>query len=164
MSPGLGCTVWDLDTSLLRTDPHACDIPSHMWVASPGMWVLIRLCLSHSYQSQGMCGACACVFIYILSCSVQLLSPVRLFETPWIAARQASLSITKSWSPLKPMSIEPWFYPAISSSVFSFCSCPQSLPASGSFPMSQLFAARGKSKEFQFQHQSFQWTPRTDLL
>ena len=39
-------------------------------------------------------------------CSVQLLSRVRLFETPLIVARQASLSITNSWSPPKPMSIE----------------------------------------------------------
>ena len=38
--------------------------------------------------------------------SVQLLSHVRLFETPWIAARQASLSITNSRSPPKPVSIE----------------------------------------------------------
>ena len=33
-----------------------------------------------------------------------------------------------------------WCHPAISSSVVPFSSCPQSLPASGSFPMSQLFA------------------------
>ena len=33
-----------------------------------------------------------------------------------------------------------WWYPAISSSVIPFSSCPQSLPPSGSFPMSQLFA------------------------
>ena len=38
--------------------------------------------------------------------SVQSLSRVRLFVTPWIAARHASLSITNSWSPPKPMSIE----------------------------------------------------------
>ena len=38
--------------------------------------------------------------------SVQLLSLVWLFVTPWIAARQASLSITNSWSSLKLMSIE----------------------------------------------------------
>ena len=38
--------------------------------------------------------------------SVQLLSRVRLFVTPWITARQASLSITNSWSSLKLMSIE----------------------------------------------------------
>ena len=36
-------------------------------------------------------------------------------------------------------------YPAISSSVIPFSSCPQSLPASGSFPMSQLFAWGGQS-------------------
>ena len=38
--------------------------------------------------------------------SVLLLSHVRLFETPWIAARQASLSFTNSWILLKLMSIE----------------------------------------------------------
>ena len=38
-----------------------------------------------------------------------------------------------------------WFHPAISSSVVPFSSCPQSLPASGSFPMSQLFAWGGQS-------------------
>ena len=35
---------------------------------------------------------------YIKFSSVQSLSRVRLFATPWIAARQASLSITNSWS------------------------------------------------------------------
>ena len=38
--------------------------------------------------------------------SVQLLSPVWLFATPWTAACQASLSITNSWSSPKHMSIE----------------------------------------------------------
>ena len=38
--------------------------------------------------------------------SVQSLNCVRLFATPWIAARQASLSITNSWSSLKLTSIE----------------------------------------------------------
>ena len=38
-----------------------------------------------------------------------------------------------------------WCHPAISSSVIPFSSCPQSLPASGSFPMSQLFTSRGQS-------------------
>ena len=38
--------------------------------------------------------------------SVQLLSPVLLFATPWTAAHQASLSITNSWSLIKLMSIE----------------------------------------------------------
>ena len=38
-----------------------------------------------------------------------------------------------------------WCHPAISSSVISFSSCPQSLPASGSSPMSQLFVWGGQS-------------------
>ena len=39
----------------------------------------------------------------------------------------------------------PWCHPAISSSVVPFSSCPQSLPASESFPVSQLFTWRGQS-------------------
>ena len=38
-----------------------------------------------------------------------------------------------------------WCHPAVSSSVIPFSSCPQSLPASESFPMSQLFAWGGQS-------------------
>ena len=38
-----------------------------------------------------------------------------------------------------------WCHPAISSSVIPFSSCPQSFPASGSFPMSQFFASGGQS-------------------
>ena len=45
------------------------------------------------------------VWVYVFS-SVQTLSHVRLFATPWVAARQASLSITNSRSSLKLMSIE----------------------------------------------------------
>ena len=43
---------------------------------------------------------------YYIGSSVQSLSHVRLFATPWIAARQASLSITSSWSSLRLTSIE----------------------------------------------------------
>ena len=43
--------------------------------------------------------------IFLFS-SVQLLSCVWLFATPWTVAHQASLSITNSWTPPKPMSIE----------------------------------------------------------
>ena len=77
--------------------------------------------------------------------SVQSLSRVRLFATPWIEARQASLSITNSRSSLRLTSIESVSHPAISSSVVPFFSCPQSLPASESSPMSQLFAWGGQS-------------------
>ena len=57
-----------------------------------------------------------------------------------------------------------WCHPTISSSVVPFSSSPQSFPASGSFQISQQFASGGQGLEFQLQPQSFQWTPRTDLL
>ena len=44
-----------------------------------------------------------------------------------------------------PCQSSQWCHPAISSSVVPFSSCPQSLPASRSFPMSQLFAWGGQS-------------------
>ena len=56
-----------------------------------------------------------------------------------------------------------WCHPTISSSVVPF-SCLQSFPTSGSFPVNQLFTSGGQVLEFQLQHQSFQWTPRTDLV
>ena len=78
------------------------------------------------------------------------LSHVRFFATPWIAAHQSSLSITNSWSLHKLMSIEL----VIPSSHLILCcpfsSWPQSLPASGSFPMSQLFASGSQSIGFSF--------------
>ena len=77
--------------------------------------------------------------------SVQSLSCVPLFLTPWTAACQASLSINNSQSLLKTCLLSRWCYPAISSSVFPFSSCFQSFPASESFPMSQLFAWGGQS-------------------
>ena len=44
-----------------------------------------------------------------------------------------------------PCPLSGWCHPAISSSVVPFSSCPQSFPASGSFPVSQLFASGGQS-------------------
>ena len=72
--------------------------------------------------------------------SVQLHSCVRLFATPRIPARQASLSITNSWSSLRLTSTKS----VMPSSHLILCRpllvVPQSFPASESFPMSQLFA------------------------
>ena len=59
-----------------------------------------------------------------------------------------------------------WVGDAIqTSSVVHFSSCPQSFPASGSF-FQWVSSSHQVAKvlEFQLQHQSFQWTPRTDLL
>ena len=70
---------------------------------------------------------------------------VQLFATPWIAAHQASLFITNSWSSPKLMCIESVMPSSHLILCRPFSSCPQSLPASGSFPMSQLFAWGGQS-------------------
>ena len=77
--------------------------------------------------------------------SVQLLGHVWLFVTPWTAACQASLVFTIFQSLLKLMSIESVMPSNISSSVVPFSSHLQSLPASGSFQMSQFFASGGRS-------------------
>ena len=79
------------------------------------------------------------VLLRIFFSSVQLLSHVRLFTTPWISACQASLASPTPGVYSNPCSSSRWCHPAISSSVVPFSSCPQSLPASGSSPVSQLF-------------------------
>ena len=76
---------------------------------------------------------------------VQSLSHVQLFVTPWTVACQASLSFTISWSLLKLLSIELVMPSSHLILVIPFSSCPQSLPASESFPMSQLFTWGGQS-------------------
>ena len=75
----------------------------------------------------------------------QLLSCASLFATPWTAAHQASLSFTVSRVGSNSWPLSQWCHPTISSSVAPFFSCPQSFPASGSFPMSQLFTSGGQS-------------------
>ena len=71
---------------------------------------------------------------------IQLLSYVRLFVTPW----------TVVWTSLSPGACSnshplcQWCHPIIASSVVPFSSCPQSFPASGSFPMNQLYASGGQ--------------------
>ena len=74
--------------------------------------------------------------------SVQSLSSVWLFATPWMAAPQASLSITNSQSCSNSCPLSQWCHPTISSSVVLFSSCLQSFPASGSFPMSQFLGSK----------------------
>ena len=76
--------------------------------------------------------------------------------TSWTAAFHASMSITNYWNLLKLMSIELVMPSTISSSVVPFSSCLQSLPASGSFPMSQFFTSGGQRIGVLAQHQSFQ--------
>ena len=77
--------------------------------------------------------------------SVQLLSRVWLYATPWTTACQGSLSIPNTRSLQKLMSIDSVIPSTISSSVVPFSSCLQSFPASGSFQISQFFRSGGQS-------------------
>ena len=79
--------------------------------------------------------------------SVQSLSHVRLFATPWTEAYQFSLSITNSQSLPRayPCPLSQWCHLTISSSVIPLSSCLQSFPASGSFQISQFFPSGGQS-------------------
>ena len=83
---------------------------------------------------------------------------------PWSAARQASLSITNSQSSPKLMSIEL----VMPSSHLILCRpLPPALNPSqhqGLFQWVNSLHEVVRVLEFQLQHQSFQWTPRTDLL
>ena len=85
---------------------------------------------------------CLYIYVCVYLSSVQSLSRVQLFATPWTAARQVSLSITNSQSLPKLMSIES----VMPSSHLILCHPFLFLPpASESFPMSQLFTSDGES-------------------
>jgi len=77
--------------------------------------------------------------------SVQSLSHVWFFAIPWTAGSQGSLSITNWQSLPKPLSIESVMLSNHLILCRPFSSCLQSLPASGSFQMSQLFTTGGQS-------------------
>ena len=98
--------------------------------------------------------------------SVQSLSHAWLFATPWTAARQASLSITSSWSLLRLTSSIDLVMPSNCLILYR----PLPLPPSV-FPSIRVFFQWVSSLHqvarvlaFQLQHQSFQWIFRTDFL
>ena len=77
--------------------------------------------------------------------SVQSLSRVRLFATPWTAARQASLSITNSRSLLKLMSIGLVMPSNHLILCYPLLLLPLIFPSISLFSMSQFFASSGPS-------------------
>ena len=108
--------------------------------------LLILFSLSHNfYFTLVICKEDHVIFLKKPSLSMLLLfSHSILFHSSWphgLQALQASPSFTISQSLLKLISIES----DISSSVLPFSSCPQSFPASGSFPRSQLFTSGDES-------------------
>ena len=120
---------------------------------SKGKWLDLTGCWEHS----GMCLLMTKIFPGIgdskllvywsldfsvqFSCSVvsNSLRPHKLQQV-----RPPCPSPTPGVHP-NPCPLSRWCHPTISSSVVPFSSCPQSFPASGSFPMSQLFISGGQS-------------------
>ena len=96
--------------------------------------------------------------------SVQSLSHVQLFATPWTAARRASLSIINSQSLLKLISIES----VMPSNRLILCHplllSPSIFPRIRVFCNESVLHIGGQVLEFQLQHQSFWWIFRTDFL
>ena len=122
--------------------------------------LLLKRLANKQWLKQDKC----CNTVFLLISSVQSLSSVWLFVTPWTAARQASLSITNPEFTQTHVhqvgdAIQP-FHPLSSPS-------PPALNLShhqGLFKWVSSSHQVAQVLEFQLQHQSFQWTPRTDFL
>ena len=76
---------------------------------------------------------------------VQLLSRFRLFVTPVLQHIRLPCPSPFPGTCSNSCTLSQWCHPTISSSVIPFSSCLQFFPASGSFPMSQLFKSGGQS-------------------
>ena len=118
-----------------------------------------HICLTH-----GPCFGCHCFQVgnsktlfrssapsrlFRIFSSVQSLSRVWLFATPWTAALQASLSITSSWSYSNSHPSSRWCHLTISSSVVPFSSRLQSFPESDLFKWVSSSHQVAKALEFQ---------------
>ena len=149
-------------------DSFLISVTTEHWIEFPVLYSRFSLVICFIYSSVYMsipihsthpfplwypyiCSLCLCLYFYFankfssvqFSCSVvsaslrphesQHTRPPCPSQTPRVYSNSCPLSR--------------WCHPTISSSVVPFSSCPQSLPASGSFPMSQLFTSGGQSIE-----------------
>ena len=140
----MGCIVHGVTKSQTRLSDFHCQF--HLLIEIS--WKTLDL--FHSFlvalwYTAIILGSSRTIFLRSPFSSVQLLSCVRFFATPWIAARQAFLTITNSRSSPRFTSIES-VVPSSHLILFRpLLLLPQSLPASESFPVSQLFAWGGQS-------------------
>ena len=125
---------------LLKVD---CIIQSQAWKLNPEGYTNANIWTEKSNNAFLKDGN-----IYIQFSSVQSLSHLQLFATPWIATHQASLSITNSWSLLKLMSIES----VMPSSHLILCHplllSPSIFPSIRDFLMSQFSPSGGQNFSF----------------
>ena len=107
---------------------------SHRW-----SWINIFFLLPHFEPCSGLW---LCTFVAIV---VESLNHVWLFVIPWTEACQGPLSSSISQNFLKFMSIESVMLSTHLSFCHSLLFLPSIFPASGSFPMSQLFSSGGQN-------------------
>ena len=126
-------------------------LPSHSGILDLPLW-----------EQRFLTACCLLIFVQMLPGQQKLLGAVK--ANRMLNSVQFSRSVVSdSWWPHESQHARPpcpsptprvysnscllsrWCHPAISSSVTPFSSCPQSLPASGSFPVSQLFTSGGQS-------------------
>ena len=84
---------------------------------------------------------CSVFFVAV----VQFLSHVHIFVPQWLQHATLPCPSLSPWVCSNSCALNQWCHPTISSFVAPFSSCPQSFPASGSFPVSPLFASGGQS-------------------
>ena len=122
------------------TDPS--DDFLNNWLLTPSWDTLLTSMIEYSSGS-----SLRWFFPYLLDnpplVVVQLPNSVQLFATPWTATHQASLPLTISWNLPKFMSIA-----SVMPSSHLILWCPQSFPASGTFPVSRLFASDDQNTGF----------------
>ena len=140
----LRLSLWMVGTTNSLANGTSCLHPRYSlanpWChleAASTKWYLERM----DINSRKLTGTGACLFSWVflssflpITSSVQLLSHVWLFATPWTTACQASLSITNSWSLPKLMSIE-----SVMPSNHLILWCPLLLPPS-IFPSIRIFS------------------------
>ena len=105
--------------------------------------------------------------VFILISLVSQFSRSVVSDSPWPHKSQHARPPCPSPTPRvysNSCRLSRWCHPAISSSVVPFSSCLQSFLHQGLFQWVTSSHEVAKVLEFQLQHQSFQWTPGTDLL
>ena len=118
---------------------HGPKIPAAMQYYSLQHWTLLPSPLSLLILIIWVFSIFFLLLLFSYSVAFDPLQPYELQHTrlpcPYLAPWVCSNSCPLSW----------WCHPIISSSVTPFSSCPQSFPASGSFPMNRLFTSGGQS-------------------
>ena len=107
------------------------------------MWTKLESIIQSKVSQKEKYKYCILRYIYQFSSVAQscltLCDPMDC-STPGLPVHHQLPGVYSNPCPLKQ-----WCHPTISSFVIPFSSCPQSFPASGSFPMSQLFSSGGQS-------------------